>query len=42
MGNICKYVYQARKKFNRRSQSEFPGAFKMVDFQSIIVGGGVW
>ena len=28
-------VRQARKNFHCRSQPEFPGAFKMVDFQSI-------
>ena len=26
---------QARKKFHRRSQTEFPGAFEIVDFQRI-------
>ena len=28
---------QARKEFHRRSQPEFSGAFKMVDFQSIFL-----
>ena len=28
-------LQQARKKFHRRSQPEFPGSFKIVDFQNI-------
>ena len=31
--NVCHT--QARKKFHRRPQPAFPGAFKMVEFQSI-------
>ena len=33
---------EARKKFHRRSQPEFPGAFKIVDFQRIFLMFGFW
>ena len=41
---VCRSVSQggkqARKKFRRRSQPEFPEDFQIVDFQSLYVGGG--